>query len=600
MGFTLLRKAATLAPLFATLVFSSACSEKLPEQSEEAEVKSINIFFSKDDEAGDTVGKAYSYSPDTGRVSEIARINDNDDAVTVLDTDEEAPGYEFAAFADGRTLKLIDYSKTTRRRITTLRTFSDDICGIYPVKTPSPDAYIATSKSYLKIIDSLAVNIALKGFGEADCSRSSDGYRLIKFNPNSDTPVSEDRPVPSSEVFGGYLLDPSYSAIDPITDEQLRGRAIWLGHNKDTSSLSAKTNRGETIFEIPFTYATSPVFVKQLTSELLLIQRNSDIHVLTALEFRTLLNSSDGAGSRNVFDAFFQVPLIQLNLSDESKLANYALKGDYLAIEDDSSIYRYEISKKAIETAYSKTNTLERTRFSVLSSGELIINEIYSSHQALVAMPIPSQPDSIPLIPTADEIDFRVADTSLLVSALNTSNILDQSISHSSWVSAEMKINAVDKLLNQTLFIFADSQFDEGLTLLLNSNESDPATGALVGPTVYKYASNELDGRFVFKEFGDDESTIKEITIASYGKLTDSISLTSNDILGANFSMNNSFGGFQVSSNTSVKSYFFNPSQLDENDTNRKPSLALLKQSEDLSNSLVANSYGTTIRQSEL
>ena len=200
MGFTLLKKASALAALFASLTLFSACSEKLPEQSADAEVKSINIFFSMEQEAGADIGKAYTFSPDSGKINEIATINNTPDSVAVLDTDENAPGYEFAAYADGNMLKIIDYSKTATQRIYELETYSTDICGIYPAKRPAYTVFDKESEYYLKTVDDTAVFVALKAGNT--CSRASDTYRFVNFNIPGFPLIADSRSASTSDIFG--------------------------------------------------------------------------------------------------------------------------------------------------------------------------------------------------------------------------------------------------------------------------------------------------------------------------------------------------------------------------------------------------------------
>lgn len=618
MGFTLLRKAATLAPLFATIALSSACSETLQEQSEEAEVKSINIFFSKEDEAGAPIGKAYSYSPDNGRVIEIATINDTKDSVAVLDTDEEAPGYEFAAFADGRTLKLIDYSKTATRRIYELETYATDICGVYPVKRPAYTVFDSDSDYYLSTVDDTAINVALKV--GSTCDRTTDTYRQISFNIPGFPLIADTRAVSTSDVFGGYLFEPLFRTTDD-DGNQVEGRSIWVSHNRETESLSARTYNGPTLFEIPFKYKssnkpssapeTSPPVIFQANDNRVLIQKNNitydnsqvltastiELYELSLSRLQQLLGSSDIVSPDNVIEAYFAIASAQIDSTEQASPAKHTINGSYIVLEADNNLYRYRFDSNVVEAIYTAETGLQELTFSLLSSGDAIISKAFNGYETLYVASIDDDVGDIAVINSADEISFTTANGQIFINALSPSNILNQAFSSTSWVAAEIQINRIVRAVNDAMLIFVKQYGQKDEVLILSSSEA-VTNDALIRPHLSKYDGSYPDGIFNFEELDDDERVIAR-TEARIGQIAGNVTSVANNVEGANFSLNRFFGGFQVTTENGTQGYFFKPSQTESEENNREPSLALLR-NKSTTEAITINAQTVTETQSSL
>ncbi len=618
MGFTLLRKAVTLAPLFATIVLFSACSEELPEQSEEAEIKSINIFFSKEDEAGASVGKAYSYSPDTGLVTEIATINDTPDSIAVLDTDEEAPGYEFAAFAEGRKLKLIDYSKTATKRIYELEAYSADICGVYPVKRPAYNVFDRDSDYYLKTIDAEAVNVALKV--GSTCSRTTDTYRQISFNIPGFPLIADTRSASTSEVFGAYLFEPSFRTTDD-DGNAVAGRSIWVSHNRETESLSARTYNGPTLFEIPFKYKssnkpssaaeTAPPVIIQANDSRVLIQKNKitydnsqiltastiELYELSISRLQQLLGSNEIVSPSNLVEDYFSIANAQINSNEQPAPAKHIINGLNIVLEADNNLYRYRFDSNVIKEIYTAESGLQHLKFSLLTSGDAIVSKTFNGYQTLSLISTEDDIGNIAIINSADEVSFTSANGQIFINTLNPSNILNEAFNSNSWVAAEIQTNRIIRAVNDAMLIFVKQYGKKDEVLIASSSES-ATNSMLIKPYISKYDGSYPDGIFNFEELDDDERVTAR-TEARIGQITDNVISVANNIKGANFSLNRFFGGFQVTTDSGSQGYFFKPNQTENEENNREPSLTLIRD-KSTTEAITINAQTTTEQASTL
>jgi hypothetical protein len=570
-------------------------------------------------EAGADIGKAYTFSPDSGKINEIATINNTPDSVAVLDTDENAPGYEFAAYADGNMLKIIDYSKTATQRIYELETYSTDICGIYPAKRPAYTVFDKESEYYLKTVDDTAVFVALKAGNT--CSRASDTYRFVNFNIPGFPLIADSRSASTSDIFGGFLFDALYSGTDDNGDK-IEGRSIWVGHNRDTESLSAREFNGITLFDIPFKHKLSnkpadvpeniPPFIIQASDNRLLIQKNKraydinndltsstiELFDLSLSKLKKLLTSEGDISSGNAIEAYFSIPIDELAQNDQTTAVRHSNNGNYILFETDDGLHRYKFDSNKIENILLRDPGIQEFRFALLESGDAAVAKTYSGFQTLSLL---SSNDSIGeslIINMASEINFSVAGNILFVNALRPSNILSKTSFSNTWVAAEIANNQVIRAVSEAILIFIN-QF-EGKDEVLIASSSEPTIDEnLIDPYISKYDGSYPDGIFNFEELSDDGERITARTAARIGQISGKVNAVSNDIEGANFGLNQLFGGFQVETTTGTKGFFFKPNQTENEENNREKTLELLR-SKDSIESITVNSKSVTAQESDL
>jgi len=597
MGFTFYKHTPLLTTIIASL-FLGACSGTPEETSDEVEVKSINIFFSKENEAGTDVGKAYSFSPQTGKTLEIATVNYGEDSIAVLDTDEDAPGYEFAAFADGNTVKLLDYSKTATQRVYDLGDFgSTEICGVYPAKRPAFSVYEKESDYYLKTIDDTAVYVALK-VGDS-CSKATNAYHYINFNIPGFPLVSESRSSTSANAFGSFLFDSNYKKTND-NGEEITGRAIWIGHNKDTESLSGKVWDGPTLFEIPFTYKsdnkplntaeTTPPYILTANNDRLVIQKNhkiydgsqtlqnsySTLYELSLVTLKSLLANEDLNSPVNPITEFLSVPFATIPNSAPEFLMPSSVNGNYISFEGTDALFRYRFDQRNIETIYTKeiNNGLRDIRFSILDSGDTVVLKRFQDYESLTIIPANQDLNAVQAIASSTKLDFRTHQNRIYINALAPSNILNNSFSSSTWVTAEIETSRTILTLEGAILVFLDNPIEQGDIILL-SPSATPIDEQLINPVAYKYDSSRASGIYSYDEL--EGEVLTKITPIDIGSIQATVTAPTNETHGANYTLNKDYAAFQVITDNAVEGYYFSPDQSTDSDSNRKPSLSLIK-----------------------
>lgn len=563
----------------------AACSGTPEQVAADEEVKSINVFFSQEDHAGSPVGKVYQYAPDSGRTIWISDVNVGNDSIAVLDTDEDAPGYEYAAIADGRTLKLIDYSKTATQRVYELQTYSTDICGVYAAPKTSKHTYNPSSEYYLKTIDDTQVYVAL--MNGSSCSRDHDSYRWVDFDLTESPYVSATSPTTSNKVFSVYLVDEDYTK----EGRESRGRLIWVGHNRDTQALSAVSEDGDTIFEIPFSFISSPVYTHQVNGELIAIQNETSLFVLTMSTIESLLNTSDLIDPNNPFVAYFSTPLVDnLDLPTPAPPITIEVDNSTIVFEDDKGLFRHKLNTATAPLILEKTSSVTVQRYGVTNNGDTIAHLSDNGTQRLVAISKDSL-SAIPLIPAADQLDFRLSERKIYVNAKGAGYVLNTAIQNNTWASIELNSNTVFKLLEGSIFIFADNEITKDELLLISSNNF--SSEHLIDPQVYKYDASEQNGQFIFRKYNKDETVIDELTTASFGQIIGNLSASNSINNGATAKSNIDFGTFPVSVSVGgqeeLRFYYYKPKQVTSKDENKKTTLGLVQFDDNLANRFVGN-----------
>ncbi|MCH2157383.1 MAG: hypothetical protein MK096_01210 [Oleiphilaceae bacterium] len=597
MSFSVLRSTHLIICLVAFLTLS-ACSETPPVASEEDEVQSINVFFSTENESGQDVGKAFQFNPESGRINELATFNAEPNSVVVLDTDEDAPGYEFAAYVDGKMIKLLNYSKTANRRSYDLKEFIDDVCGVFAAKRPAFSVFDSNSDYYLKTIDDTAVYVALKN--GANCSFATNRYQYIDFDLSRVNIVNQSFGVSSSEVFGAFLFDPNFRYNDDSGDSQT-GRSIWVSHNAETEALSGRVWDGRTLFDFPFEYKsenkpviaeeTPPPYIISASSNRLVIFRNqkdydnsqvlqtsyTTLHEISVSTLNSLLNSDDIVASENAIQAYLSLARSTFDNLKQSSEPNHAINGSYIAYEADDSLYRYSFSSGSNEKVYDKEIGLKDFDFAILDSGDLIISKEFSFLHSLHIYPIDTQTSPIVAINNARDINLVTNKSRILINALAPSNILSEIVTSQSWTTAEINASRLVRKIENAKLGFLNNPIGTG-DILIFVSDSDGADEYLINPYVAKYDGSQVDGIFNFEELDeDDEDRVISTTDAILGQIKGDVSSVSNKIYGANFSLNNDFGGFQVNTRLGTEGYFFEPKQTKDEEENRIQTLSLVK-----------------------
>ena len=619
MGFTLSRTTKLLASLTA-LLFIGACSESAPSVAEEVEIKSINILFSKEDVAGSVVGKAYSYSYESGQLTELATINNTPDSVVVMNTNEQEPGFEFAAYAEGRTLKLIDYAKDATTRIYTLETYSADICGIFPVKRPAREAYDQNSDYFLTAIEDTAIYVALET--ASSCSRNTDSYRLLDFDTSSFSVVEQSRAVTSAEVFGGFLHDSSYTTTDD-EGEEIKGRSIWIGHNRDTEKLVGREYSGNVLFEASLPYKsnnkptgtpeTPPPHVVDLGNNRVLIQQNekvydisevlqsstANLYDLSLQRLNELLEESGNVAPGNRFSVYFAAPFASLEISDQTEPVDYSSSSAYIAFDDDNSVYRNEIASGQTSKLFDKSPSLLDVRYSVLDNGVVVVQKIFGAFQSMSLFSPSDTPEEDFAINSADDISFRTSENKIYVNALRPSNLLNNPVQSPTWVLGRLDNNQVDLLIEGGILAFIDNPLEKDDIILLTSSTT-PIDEVLTRPNIYLFDGDQPNGIFTFRNEGEGESDAlsTEFTEARIGQITTDVVNVSNDLFGAGFEINQEFAGFQVETGNAVNGYLYSPKQTSTEEESRTTLLNLVKSS--TSEPITLNGFTVTEQQSGL
>ena len=597
MSFSVLRSTHLIICLAAFLTLS-ACSETPPVASEEDEVQSINVFFSTENESGQDVGKALQFNPESGRVNELATFNAEPNSVVVLDTDEDAPGYEFAAYVDGKMIKLLDYSKTATRRSYDLKEFIDDVCGIYPAKRPAFSVFDSDSDYYLKTIDDTAVYVALKN--GVNCSFATNRYHYIDFDLSRSNILNQSFNVSSSEVFGAFLIDPNFIYNDD-DGEQQTGRSIWVSHNAETEALSGRVWNGPTLFDFPFEYKsenkpssaeeTPPPYVVSAGDDRLVIFRNkkeydysqilqasyTTLHELSLATLNTLINSEDIVASENAIKAYLSLARSTFDNSNQGSVPNHALTDGFIAYEGDDALYRYQFDSGNDEELYTKQTGLIALTFAALDTGDIVTIEEFASYQSLLIFSNDSRAETIFAVNSASNIDLTTHESRIYINALAPTNILAENISTNTWVTAEFESSRIVRVIEGAKLGFLNNPIGEADLLIFVSDE-DSSDEYLIDPYVAKYDGNQIDGIFNFEELDeDDEERVISTTDAILGQIKGDVSSVSNKIYGANFSLNNDFGGFQVDTRLGTEGYFFEPKQTKDEEENRIQTLSLVR-----------------------
>lgn len=617
MGFTLSRTTKLLATLSALLIVG-ACSETAPGVAEEDEIKSINVFFSKEDVAGSVVGKAYSYSAESGLSTELATINNAANSVVVMDTNEEDAGLEFAAYAEGRTLKLINYAKGAITRIYTLETYSADICGLYPVRRPAKTAYETDSDYYLKTIEDTAVYVALKT--ETSCSRNTDAYRLVDYDISATRLIQQSRAVTSAEVFGGFIHDPSYTTKDD-DGEEIKGRSVWIGHNRDTQKLIGREYLGNILFEASLAYKsdnkpsstpeTPPPYVVDLGTNRVIVQQNqkayntsevlqsstANLYDLNLQTLNQLLEQSDTVSPDNVFSAYFAEPFTTITISDQTSPVAFSISGIYLAFDDDVSVFRHELDTGQTSKLFDKSPALQSVKYAALGSGVVAVQKTFSAFHSMSFFSLSDTPVETFAINSADDMSFRARNDRIYVNALRPSNVLNNPITSPTWVLARLNSNRVDLMVEGGTLAFIDNPIENDDIIMLTST-TPPVDEVLTTPSVYLFDGDQPNGIFTFRDEEEGEVLSTNFTQAKIGKLTTDIVNVSNELFGAGFEINREFAGFQVETGNTIEGYYYSPAQTSTEEDSRTPSLASVRSSS--SEPITLNGFTVTEQQSGL
>ncbi len=597
MGFMSLRTASTWALLTCILALGACSKEKKAEVAEE-EITSINVYFSNEDVSGQQVGKIYSYNPSNGISTELASFNDGEGMAVALDTDESKPGFEYAVYVDDKTVKLLDYSKSAAQRTYTLQTFSQDICGLHIAERPAPSVLESTSDYYLSTIHDTAINVSLKN--GVQCSRDTDRYFLLDFEPSKNNTISNARDVRTSEVFGAFLISPTYEAISPETGETKKGRSIWVGHDRDSQTLKVRDYQGTPLAEINFPFASTPPFIFGINDSLLVIQRDQEIYKLTTTVIEQLLAPSETVSPSAKVEAYFQQSLATLNLSDDSQAIPLESSDRYLAFEDDDHIYRHEVANNLVEIATTKSPSLTGLNFSVMTSGSLVMEKSYASFQTLSVQPNTPGASEKQLIISADLVEHRTDGINIYANVLNTIDVLGEPVSTTSWVATSFEDTNLNQLIEDSLFVFANGGPNQADTILLLVSSQPTASYSLVSPYVYQYDSESSDGKLTFTTKSDDGTKITSITEGQFGQIQEDIYGIGYTSKGSHFLLNKEFGGIRVSTATNDQAYFFRPSQsFSQEEIEKGPSLSRILEDIPSNNTRAFNGFSSNAELSE-
>jgi hypothetical protein len=596
MGFMSLRTASTWA-LIACLFSLAACSKTKKDEVSEAEITSINVYFSNADVSGQQVGKIYSYNPANGVSTELASFNDGDGMAIALDTDESKPGFEYAAYVEDKTVKLLDYSKTASQRIYELQTFTQDICGLEIAERPAPSVFDSTSEYYLSTLHDTAINVVIKNGGI--CDRKTDRYFNLDFDTRLGAVLTNSREVKNSEVFGAYLIDRSFEEVSSDTGETITGRSVWLSHDRDTQTLRLRQYKGAILAEIPFQYAINPPFIESISDSLLLIQRDSELFKVTLSQLSDMVAARSSAVSTNRVTAFFNNPLVTMSLADDSMLVDYDFEARFLVFADDNGIYRHNINAALVEQLYIKEPAVTSIKLAIMNNGTLVLAKQYATHESLTTIAEASNSSELVLVNNAQSIEYRQDGIRIYANVLNTSNIGGEPLTTASWSAVQFNATSLEKLMEESLFVFskASSKQTDRILLLV---ASEPAVGeSLLSPYVYQYDSSAPGGKLVFQELSEDEKQIVSVTEGTYGQILSDVYGALNSVDGSNFLVNEEFGGFQIETAASLESYFYRPKQsASEEEAKKEPSLSLVKEDIPTTNKTSFNAFFSSLKQS--
>jgi len=596
MGFTVSRYTHIFASIFAVSVLGG-CSGKPADPVVLADVQSIDIFYTVEDNAGAPVGKVYSFSADAGVAAALSDVNTTADSIAMLNTDEDELGYEFSVFADGLTLKLLNYSKSAPRRLYDLQEFGSQICGVYPVKRPAEGAYTSSSGHYRETIDDTGVYVAL---GNDDgCSRKTDSYYYIDFDTDARTLIQESRQVTSADVFSALLIDTTYSTTND-DGERITGRTLVVGHDYQNEVLNVKEYGGETLLTSPLTYKANPLpsnaeevdppHVLGLRYDQSIIQRNVktynedgsvatdrvELIPLSLDTIKNILEPNDTISAGDALAAYLDNPFeSELTLEDDSKPLTHVTLGDYFVFEDDNALYRHKFDDGRADKVYTRDNFVQSLRFSVTTQGNIVLRKRYENYDALSTFPNDGSDSETLVITRSEKIEFTTNGTSIYLNALRPDDIIDP-VDTVTWVLAEINNNRIIRQIPGAMFAFIDAPLEADELLILTST-AEPVDEYLIAPYVSKYDSTEVSGILTFREYSENELNLISSTAARFGQITQDVSLTSNEIYGANFKLNKDFGGLQVQTARDTLGYYYKPDQASSEEANRTPSLSLLK-----------------------
>lgn len=477
-----------------SIALIAACTSSTPFKGSKTRINTQNVFFSEVEvESDDNVMGVYVFNTEKGNSSLRTEHKLGADMAIEMDTNRNKQGYEYLAYvaessAGDDAVYLLDYDKDANR-ITTLWSYENDICAIFPEFKGIQDIYDETDRHTAILVHQQRIMVQIPPSLADDCDSDDKLLISLSFEEGLGQISRKQESYLTRETLIDYSFINSQTNVDGrrVTN---RGRFATLGDN-EAGTITLNDEDFINIWTVQGPDSDTPVFAIQPTVELVLFQSDTDLYLAETGTLFGVEELEPDQRPQDLTETIFGTSRYTLTNPGSGSAVQVESNGDRFVLRDGDTLVLFQDDE--FELVYTAPVGISSFDFFLTDTAKILVVQRFPDYESLVELekigdawtPVASMLSGM----SADAIHLEVSENDVYVSTLNLG-------SATGWQAHYFDtINVTTSTYDNALFV-VDRRVDSDVrNVLLLASESIDADGYLIEPSLYIFDNSREQGR---------------------------------------------------------------------------------------------------------